>query len=170
MTCEICQKNEASVHFKQVVNGSVRELHVCQECAEANGFDVQSPMALTDFLFGLGVPDEEMGRELEKTCPSCGLGLSDLRKTSRLGCARCYETFSEELDPMLKAMQGADRHVGKMPAGEKLTAEIVAMQRALEKAVSSEDFEEAAKLRDAIRELKVKQGKPAAANKQEVTS
>jgi protein-arginine kinase activator protein McsA len=41
-----------------------------------------------------------------------------------------------------------------MPAGEKLTSEIVAMQRAMEKAVSCEDFEEAAKLRDVLHTLK----------------
>jgi protein arginine kinase activator len=167
MKCEICQQNEAAVHFKQVVNGSVRELHVCQDCASENGFDVQSPMALTDFLFGLGMPDTEVDGTLEKTCPSCSLTLSAFRKHSRVGCARCYETFSEELETVLRAMHGADRHVGKVPAGEKLSAEIVAMQRALERAVSQEDFEEAAELRDAIKNLKSKQGQPAGDKKEE---
>ena len=169
MKCEICQQNEAAVHFKQVVSGSVRELHVCQECAAENGFDVQSPMALTDFLFGLGMPETEVGGALEKTCPSCGLTLSSFRKVSRLGCARCYETFSEELDPVLRSMHGADRHIGKVPAGEKLSAEIVAMQRALERAVCNEDFEEAAKLRDAIHDLKDSQLQPEAGEKNEVS-
>lgn len=167
MKCEICQENEAAVHFKQVVNGSVRELHVCQVCASENGFDVQSPMALTDFLFGLGMPDTEVDGTLEKTCPSCSLTLSAFRKRSRVGCARCYETFFEELDPFLKAMHGADRHVGKVPAGEKLTAEIISMQRALERAVSQEDFEEAAKLRDAIHNLKETQDQPGDGEKEE---
>jgi protein arginine kinase activator len=158
MKCELCQDNEAVVHFKQVVNGDVRELYVCKDCAVKNGFDVQSPMALTDFLFGLGMPESEVSDTDEKTCPSCGLTLGALRKSSRLGCARCYETFSEELDEILQAMHRADRHVGKLPAGEKLTSEILSMQRALERAVSTEDFEEAAKLRDAIRDLKAEHG------------
>ncbi len=152
--CEICEKNDASVHFKQVVDGDVRELYVCPECASENGFDVQSPMAMTDFLFGLGMPEAQPDGTLEKTCPSCGLTLGSFRKSTRLGCSRCYQTFSEEIEPLLYAMHGTDRHQGKVPAGEQLTAEIVALQKALEKAISCEDFEEAAVLRDKLRELK----------------
>ena len=154
MKCEVCNSAEASVHFKQVVDGVVRELYVCQGCAAKNGFDVQSPMALTDFLFGMGVPENQLDPSSEKTCPSCNMTLGQFRKLSRLGCARCYETFSEQLEPVLHAMHRSTKHVGKMPAGEKLTSEIVAMQRAMEKAVSCEDFEEAAKLRDVLHTLK----------------
>jgi len=159
MKCELCNSAEASVHFKQVVDGDVRELYVCQECAAKNGFDVQSPMALTDFLFGMGLSEDESDPASEKTCPSCGMTLNQFRKMSRLGCARCYETFSEQLEPYLLAMHRSTRHSGKMPAGEKLTSEIVAMQKAMEKAVSCEDFEEAAKLRDALHALKANAAK-----------
>jgi branched-chain amino acid aminotransferase len=157
--CELCQKNDASVHFKQVVDGDVRELYVCPQCASENGFDVQSPMAMTDFLFGLGIPETQPDGTLEKTCPACGLTLGGFRKSTRLGCARCYETFAEEIEPLLHGMHRADRHVGKVPAGERLTGEIVAMQKALEKAISCEDFEEAAVLRDKLRELKFAQAR-----------
>ena len=156
MKCEICQSREATVRFKQVINGEARELYVCGDCAAKNGFDVQSPMALTDFLFGLGAPEEEPAASDEKRCPSCGLTYGRFRKTSLLGCPRCYETFSEELEQPLYAIHGADRHCGKMPAGEQLSSEIVAVQRAMERAVSAEDFEEAAKLRDMLRDLKTR--------------
>ena len=154
MKCEICEQNEATVLFKQVVEGSVREMRVCMDCAQKNGFDLQSPMALTDFLFGLGTtpPREEDVRECR--CACCGMTLSDFRKTSRLGCARCYETFAEEFSPMLLSMHRGNRHEGKVPAGARATAELESMERAMERAVVSQDFEEAARLRDLIREVK----------------
>ena len=96
MKCQICQQQEASVYFKQVHNGQVRELRVCVDCAEANGFSVQSPMALTDFLFGEGPQMEvEPGSE-DRLCPACGMSLAEMRRRMRLGCAVCYEAFAEE--------------------------------------------------------------------------
>jgi protein arginine kinase activator len=155
MKCEICKSGEATVHFKQVCNGSVKELYVCEKCAAQNGFDAQSPLSMTDLLFGTRDPSEK-APEAEKSCPVCGLRRRDFRKNSRLGCAACYEAFSEELAPLLAAMQKGCRHVGKVPAGEMISAEAASLQQALEKAVAAQDFEEAAQLRDRIRALKVK--------------
>jgi len=77
----------------------------------------------------------------------------DFKKTSRLGCPKCYETFEEELTGLLKVIHGSTRHVGKVPEGEEVTAEILSLQKALEEAVVAQNFEEAAKLRDLIRGL-----------------
>jgi len=159
MKCEVCKTRDASVHLKQVVNGDVREMHVCQECAAKSGFDVQSPMALTDFLFGLTSTESTPEEAEDKVCPGCRLSLRQFRKTSRVGCARCYETFAHELAPMLAAMQGADRHAGKVPSRERLSSQIQTLRRAMEKAVHAEDFEEAARLRDQMGKIKAQQAK-----------
>ena len=153
MKCEICKQNEATVHFKQVSNGAVKEMYVCEECAAENGFDVQSPMALTDFLFGVGVPQHVEAEGDDKACPSCRLRRSEYRRSSRLGCAQCYETFADELSPLIMAMHKGSRHLGKVPASERVTAEIAALQQAMQRAVAAEDFEEAARLRDHVKEL-----------------
>jgi protein arginine kinase activator len=91
-----------------------------------------------------------------RSCLVCGTTGKDFKKRSLLGCPSCYEAFAEELTPYLRAMQKGGRHVGKAPAGESLTAEIAAIQQALERAVSAQDFEEAATLRDRIRDLKAR--------------
>ncbi|MBL7076690.1 MAG: UvrB/UvrC motif-containing protein [Kiritimatiellae bacterium] len=156
MKCEICECREASVHFKQVCNGQVREMYVCEECAAENGFDLQSPLSMPDFLFGAGLQEEKRDATSEKTCLICGTTGKDFKKRSLLGCPSCYEAFADELSPYLRAMQKGSRHVGKAPAGEALNAEIAALQQALERAVSAQDFEEAATLRDHIRDLKAK--------------
>jgi len=111
---------------------------------------------MPDFLFGAGLQEEKRDATSEKTCLFCGTTGKDFKKRSLLGCPSCYEAFSEELSPYLRAMQKGSRHVGKAPAGEALSAEIAALQQALERAVSAQDFEEAATLRDRIRDLKVK--------------
>jgi protein arginine kinase activator len=154
--CEICESQEAAVHFKQVCNGQIKEMYVCEECAAENGFDLQSPLSMPDFLFGAGLKPEKQDQSSEKTCMVCGTTGKDFKKRSLLGCPSCYEAFAEELSPYLRAMQKGGRHVGKAPAGEALTAEIAALQQALERAVSAQDFEEAATLRDRIQDLQAK--------------
>lgn len=154
MKCEICKKNEAAVHFKQVHDGEVKEMYLCEECAAQKGFDIQSPMPLADLLFGVGVQHEIETAGGDKECPACHMRGSDFRKTSRLGCSVCYETFSDELMPFLAGMHKSCRHVGKVPAGEKVAAEITSLQKTLEEAVASQNFEEAARLRDLISELR----------------
>jgi protein arginine kinase activator len=150
MKCEICEKRDATVYFKQVVNGDARELHVCAECAAKNGFDMQSPIALTDFLFGAGEPAAAATGDAESRCPGCGLALRALRKSSRAGCDRCYESFADEMAGMLEAMQGADKHTGKTPSRARQASELEGVRKALAQAVRKEDFEEAARLRDLL--------------------
>ena len=34
MKCEKCGKNEATMYYKETVNGVTREMHLCPECAK----------------------------------------------------------------------------------------------------------------------------------------
>ena len=90
-------------------------------------------------------------------CPHCGLTYADFRKSGRLGCAQCYYTFKDSLSSLLKRVHGSSEHVGKVPA---LAGKEVAVSRTLKelreklhRSIQKEEFEEAAKLRDRIREL-----------------
>ena len=62
------------------------------------------------------------------------------------------------MKPLLERIQHDVQHVGKVPsrAGEMLQRknELIRLRRDLERAVQREQYEEAARLRDAIRELK----------------
>jgi len=151
MVCEICQQREASVHLKQICNGQMKEMRICEQCARENGFDVQSPLAMTDFLFGLGSTPAEPSADTERVCSVCHMRSCDLRKTSRLGCAHCYEAFRSELEPMIENMHYGPRHTGKVPAGEAAGLEAAALREALEAAVHEQRFEDAAVLRDRLR-------------------
>ena len=156
MKCEICQKREASVHFKQVSDGEVRELFVCEDCAASKGFDVQAPMSLSNLLFGAEKASAEpsVPAEKEMRCEACGLTLTQFRQHSRLGCVQCYEVFSEELRELIPAMHRGDRHMGKVPEGERVRSNISRLRVELETAVSQQEYEVAADLRDRIKQLK----------------
>lgn len=154
MKCECCKISEASVHVKQAFNGEARELHLCEECATRNGIDIQSPMGLTDFLFGIEVQQEGKRAVSEKACPKCKWSHGDFRKNTRLGCPACYKMFADELVAVLGDFQKGHRHVGKVPASAQLGVRLSSLERQLRDAVTGEKFEEAARLRDLIRDLK----------------
>ena len=162
MLCDICGKNDATVHLTEIVNDKMTKLHLCEACAKEKGAEMEEHFGLSDLMAGLA----DLGTNLEPEamnaikCASCGFTYQDFKKVGRLGCGNCYEAFKKQLDPLLKRIHGANRHVGKVPlmAGktvkEDRTLQEIKLQ--LEKAISSEEFEEAARLRDKIRALESK--------------
>jgi protein arginine kinase activator len=91
-------------------------------------------------------------------CPGCGFTQADFKKAGRLGCAQCYTTFAEGLESLLKSMHKGTKHVGKVPAvlrqGRDLAERLKHLQKKLDRAVTAEDFEQAASLRDEIKSTK----------------
>ena len=81
----------------------------------------------------------------------------------RLGCSECYDAFKKQLAPLLRRIHGADRHVGKVPLmiGKtvKDTRSLQDLKMKTERAIQTEEFEQAAKLRDKIRDLESKRTK-----------
>ncbi len=157
MLCEVCQHNQATVHLTQVVNGAVKKLHLCEACAKESGVDLQNPVSIADLLLGLGQPAQGSAAA-DKACPACHMTQGDFRKTGRLGCPVCYEAFAEELGVLIKAMQRHDQHVGHIPRGQAVrirrTAEMNRLQKAMDEAVARENFEDAARIRDQIQQLR----------------
>lgn len=158
MKCDLCEK-EAVVHLTQMIDGSMKEVHLCEEHAVAQGIDINSPISITDILMGLGQQKKESEPAgLKLACPRCGLGRDEFRKSGRLGCPECYNTFMAELTMAVKAMHHSVQHVGKIPAREgahaRLKSQIAQIQKELDTAVAREDFEKAAQLRDRIKEIR----------------
>lgn len=159
MLCESCKEREATIHLTQVVEGAVTKVHLCEECAAKSGFDIQSPISITDLLMGMGGKEAPgSAPEPGKPCPSCGQKRADFKKSGRLGCPECYLANKDELMSMIKVMHRSEQHVGKIPSREsvrvKATTELSILQQSLDKAVSSEQYEEAARLRDTISALR----------------
>ena len=157
MLCDVCSEKEAVVHLTQVVNDEIKEIHLCEDCAAESGLDLHSQISLTDVLLGVGGKKDVDQETIDKTCPVCHMPFSDFKKTSRLGCQVCYEAFYKELETLLEAIQKDKQHVGKIPA--KMPAKssagpgIAALKNGLDSAIASENYEEAARIRDKIKRL-----------------
>ena len=158
MLCDHCQAKDATIHLTQVMDGEVRKLHLCEECAAAGGLDPDGTLSISDVLLGLGAdapapPEAPAG----SACPSCGLKTSDFRKTGRLGCPDCYAAFTDELTPLIRSMHRDARHRGKAPADERekmrRRERRADLEHRLADAVEGEQFEEAARLRDELAAL-----------------
>jgi protein arginine kinase activator len=160
--CDICGKREATVHLTEIVNDKVTKLHLCEECAKEKGTEMEEHFGLSDLLAGLadlGMPVKPEVAETIK-CPNCSFTYQDFKKLGRVGCGECYEEFKKQLLPIIKRIHGSDRHVGKVSLRVGKTVKdaksIQELQVKMEKAIQSEEFEEAARLRDKIRELEKK--------------
>ena len=160
MVCELCKQSQATVHLTEIINEQMSELHLCEACANQKGAQVESHFGLADLLSGLA--DQGKTQEPEevstKACAACGMTYDDFRKVGRLGCADCYATFKRSLGSLLKRIHGSPIHVGKSPVrlikpSKMAKSELLELKRKLEKAITDEAFEEAARLRDQIRRV-----------------
>lgn len=157
MLCQRCQKNNATVHYKQVINGVVSEMRLCSECAEKEKMGSFFPQ---DNLFSGFFSDSIFGGEYikeQKKCPLCGSTRRDLAENGRAGCAKCYEVFSQELAKIIYGIHGNAVHTGSAPGKH---AEALAKRKEIEElkteqrqAVLDENYEKAAAIRDKIKSL-----------------
>jgi protein arginine kinase activator len=155
----LCKQNPAKFHYTQIGEGDkMQKVDLCESCAKQKGVTHPSFLGAADLLLGLGAaqeiaPPSSSGAEVR--CPGCGFTQADFKKAGRLGCSQCYATFSEGLEGLLKTMHKGIKHVGKVPAalrqGRDLAERLKHLQKKLDKAVTSEDFEQAASLRDEIK-------------------
>lgn len=159
MFCEACKTKDASVFLTQIIDGGMQKLNLCESCSVEKGIDDPAGFALADMLLGIGVAALEVAQEIKKssvmiTCSSCGLSQSDFKKRGRLGCGACYETFAEDLSVILRTMHRDTMHRGKVPAKFAVTRahriNVETLQATLEKAITEEQYEQAALLRDKL--------------------
>jgi protein arginine kinase activator len=159
MLCCICKEKNATVHLTQITGEKMQKVDLCEECAKTKGVNDQTGFSLADLLLGLGASQEleQSSGGTEAKCPQCGFTHADFKKSGRLGCSECYQTFSEGLGGLLKTMHKGTRHVGKVPESLRtrrdLSEQLTALQKKLNKAIEAEDFEQAAQLRDQIKQL-----------------
>ena len=170
MLCQNCKKNEATTHIKRVLNGEATESHLCHACAQNLGY--------TNFFddFSFNMPSlfaglftdtlEALNEANTERCEKCSSSFDDIVKSGCVGCAECYEKFYDKLLPSIQRIHGKAKHSGKKPSvtvskkeeikpKEKTTEEIIAeLEKDMQKAVSVQNFEQAAIIRDEIKKPK----------------
>lgn len=161
MLCQICKVRDASVIYTEIVSNMMTEVHMCHECAKKRG---DEDFLITTSVFSAikSAVSEPMSTAYSsagdaRKCSLCGATLSDITKREMLGCCECYNTFKDKIYPFIEKIQGACEHIGKVPGKSNAQMErrktLVKFRRDLKRAVSEEQYEEAAKIRDLIAEM-----------------
>ena len=161
MLCTICKEKPATVHLTQIVGDKMQKLDLCEDCAKTKGINDPTSFGLADLdlVLGLGASQqlEQAAGGVELKCPRCGFTQADFKKSGRLGCPECYVTFAEGLRGLLKTMHKGTRHTGKAPEALRATREnadrLKTLQTKLAKAIKDENYEQAAQVRDEIKQL-----------------
>ncbi len=160
--CERCKKAKATFHLTNIDrSGNKVERHLCDKCAGEEGLapTPKATVELHEILENFIAGSKAGGADLsDLVCDQCGISYVEFRNQSLLGCAADYDVFKEPLGRLLeRAHDGVTHHTGKTPkslgAAGKPQHDIQRLKKQLEEAVSAEDYERAAELRDRIREL-----------------
>lgn len=169
MFCERCKNTEATIHLTEIIKDVKSELHLCENCAREIGLNSKLSnfsLSIPEMLSFLDI-DEVDEYVNGSVCKSCGLSFVDYSRDNKLGCPDCYTYLGDSLKSVIAGYHGADKHTGKHPDNPSGTIiqtyqkpVMVVPQRSMEelkdmlnRAVNDERYEEAAVLRDKIREL-----------------
>ena len=158
MKCMFCD-NPATVHLTDIVNKKKREAHLCENCARERNLLPDPPgpqIDLTALMNMLLTPFQQKAAGVvappEPSCPACGLSYAAFKAEGRFGCRHDYEAFRPILEPLLERVHRATTHAGKQPLSARRAAELEDLKGRMKSAVAAEDYEEAARLRDLIRQ------------------
>lgn len=173
MLCEKCKKKKATLYYSENIGGQRRSFHLCAECTslmEASGelenlsiafphFD--SPFSLWEEpIFtpsSASVNQTQPSETPERACPLCGIQFKEIAATGKMGCAKCYDVFASRLTLLMRSVHGNNSHTGGSPLVYRKRADrlkkMAELRAGITAAVSVEAYEEAAKLRDELRQL-----------------
>lgn len=164
MLCTNCNSREASFHYKQIIGGKKSEQHLCAACAHELGYLGQSESIfdigpiLNDFI---SMPLSHNATKSVTGCQFCGTTYDVFRRTGLLGCDKCYEAFGSIIESTLSQIQPATVHKGTLSgsAGEKIRKEneLGNLKAELKKAIIEERYEDAAVIRDKIKNMEEKE-------------
>lgn len=157
LECTEC-KRPVVIHYTEIVGKRMTCTGMCKECPQ-----------LQRHLHGVASEEETSPNEGKTglSCGDCGTSLESVRMGNPLGCSTCYEIFGDILVSTLtasdqishkvtKKKKSVPLHIGRQ-SGETQeispSLQLIALNEALEETLKHEDYEQAAWLRDQIKEL-----------------
>lgn len=170
MICQECQERPATLHYSKIVNGEKTDIHLCETCANDSNnkyiFSQIGGYSVNDLLAGLFKGNNgiyEMKKNTlhhDKTleCPRCKMTFNQFTKIGRLGCSTCYETFKDQMKPIVKRIHSGNvSHTGKLPqkisGAISLKRKLNNLKAQMQSFIEKEDFEQAIQIRDEIRDI-----------------
>ena len=149
--CHYCGQ-PATVHLTDIVQKTKREMHLCEECARQHHLVPEGPTPQLDLQALVKLIMGQPATPGELTCPACGLKYAAFRADGRLGCPDDYDAFRPALEPLLERINRGTRHSGKAPRAAARRAEVAGLREQLRAAVAAEHYEDAARIRDRLRQ------------------
>ena len=168
MKCQHCEK-PATFHITELIGpDGPKVVHLCEE--HARDYLAKDPDTPAASIAGalakqlkLGQTAEELAKLDQKACPVCGITFFEFRSAGRLGCPYDYTVFTDDLEPLLFNIHGARQHRGKRPdrlgPSTDVQAELIQLRRQMQEVIANEEYEQASRLRDRIRELENSAGR-----------
>jgi protein arginine kinase activator len=169
MLCDRCKNNHASIHLTEIIKDQRSEIHICEECAKAVGFNGKLSKyqinhdALADFITHHPSTNPEL-----HICSNCGITTKDIQLSGKAGCPQCYEDLKDLMSSTI--LKNHDVYSGKVPLNYRTafiektleveedeismdSQSLESLHDLLDEAVKDERYEDAALLRDRILEM-----------------
>lgn len=163
--CEECGQREAMCIVGVAMGDQMTQRHLCHECMARMSMSIAAGnigQLLGSIMAAVGhgpapkKPAPELPKE-NSTCHMCGTTLHGFIQTGRLGCAGCYRAFASHITPMLEKVNSSLEYRGRSPlnteAAQRIRRQREELQARMEAAAAAEDFEQAARWRDALRAM-----------------
>ena len=127
-SCKGCNE-PASISFKQIEKGKATCYGLCSKCPLRQTLLDQKTETLS--------------------CMSCSKSLEDLQTSGTVGCVDCYTTFKETCHTLFQALNLSEFS----PLERNAKIDVQELQSSLQEAIAKELFEEAAMLRDRLKQI-----------------
>jgi protein arginine kinase activator len=155
LKCNFCAQ-PAKVHWTQIINNKVHNVDLCEDCAKKKGVTNPGGFSFADVLLKAAPGPESALPGIR--CEQCGFTQNDFKKHGRFGCPACYDAFKGMLEPLLDGMHKGTKHAGKVPQAavdrKSLYDRMSKLELELTDAIKAERYEEAARYRDEINQMK----------------
>ena len=140
--CDRCRK-KASILYQEIEGDVTTYTQMCTDC----------PVLKSK----LGEQTQTQSPIGDMCCVRCHTSLKQIEETQILGCSHCYTVFENYIkDECQKLGFTSPFHAGKKPLSPNtfsISERITDLTGALNQAITKENYEEAALLRDQIQEL-----------------
>ena len=160
--CEQCQKKLATVHLTKIINNQKEVICLCEDCAgNYHSFSIfDGNYSIHNLLTSL--IQQSKGAHLinyrnHQVCECCQIDYSKFGQSGKLGCSKCYGEFADNIKPLLRKIHGNHQHDGKLPkrTGQeyRIKRDVEKLRQELRQLVEEEKFEQAALVRDKIKDI-----------------
>lgn len=155
MLCEKCKKNKSSIKYSQYINGLKVDYSLCDDCFKKINYNNSFINNFFDSFFSNNILLDSYEKNYQ--CDICGNTFEQFKNSGKMGCTNCYNIFREKLNPIFNNIQEKNIHIGKRPKNLETYKpnldSIEILKEKLNIAIKNEDYEQAIKIRDKIKQV-----------------